>query len=292
MRTALNKAISTEKNKTKELTADCERIKKNEKLEAIAGIVATIRKSNPEKREQILKEIADSKAAQSVAIQAKETAETGADFDKACDDERRAHDREVFLKKQLDRIDSTPNMDEAEYYSTVGIVDEVVKEAADNFRRVAENTVSSIVAAKKKYLEVATRADEILTDLDNASEVLQKKYKYREKKYVNQASEFIKDPNEWRRHARRFISTGEVIELAEKDGDACSIYVRPAWDAAIRCEAAAAAEEAKKMKTENKKKREEQRRAENSRIAELKNESKIRYVENNGGLTGYEYSIN
>ena len=47
-----------------------------------------------------------------------------------------------------------------------------------------------------------------------------------------------------------------------------------------------------KMKTENKKKREEQRRAENSRIAELKNESKIRYVENNGGLTGYEYSIN
>lgn len=261
MRTPLNKAISMPKNKTNELAESRESAKKNEKLEAVADIVAAIRKSSPEKRDQILKEISDSKAAQSAAIQAKEAAETGADFDKACDEERRAHDREIFLQRRLEQIDSTPNMNEIEYYSAVGAVNEEVKAAAEKFRGVAENAISAIVAAKNEYLEVTTRANEILIALDNASDVLQKKYRYREVKYIGQEPDLKRDPNEWKRHAIRY-DTEKAFEIAANDGDKFNISVYPAWNAAENWRAAAGAEEAKKKDIENKKKREEQRHAE------------------------------
>lgn len=224
MRTTLNKAFTAnnkegQKSPSSVGTHPGKVEKMNDVLKKTAAAVAALEKENPETRAQYLKGIADAKAAQAEAAQAKEAATTEGDFDKACGDESRARDREQFYKRQLDRLDFSPRMKEADYYDYVDKVSRAVEEAADDFQKAAKKAIAEIAAAKAAYLATAIEADNILRALDRSANVLQVKYRYKETHYTGGAVTLAEDHDEWKKHALRYIGTGLAYSLATMGDD-------------------------------------------------------------------------
>lgn len=236
MRLALNKAFTPN---NKEISSSVGTLQEkagsaNKDIKKVEDIALELMRKQPETREQILKGIADAKEAQATAAKAKEEAESEAAFNKACEDERNARDKEAFFKKQLDRLDYTPRMSEAEYNKHVETVKTTIEKAAEDFRKVAEKAIDELIAAREEYINLTYDADEALTALDAAANVLQSKHKYRTVKYKNQPSEQIADPKEWIKHAIRYNGNGKAYELATMDGDKLNEKMLSAWIAAER----------------------------------------------------------
>ena len=205
----------------------------NQEIRKIIEAAEAISQETPETRSQYLKGIADAQEAQRAAAQAKEDAETEEAFNKACDDESHARDKEAFFKRMLDRLDFTPRMEEETYYSAIQTIDSVVTDAAEDFRRVAEKAVKEIVEAKAKYLSIAEDADNALTILDNAANFLQSKYRYRKINYVNAPSVEIEDPSEWKKHTFYYNKgTDKVFRLIARTGEDYNKMSIAAWNAA------------------------------------------------------------
>ncbi len=234
MRLPLNKAF-TPNDKEKLSTVGTLQEKAgsvNKDIKKVEDIALELMRKQPETREQILKGIADAKEAQATAAKAKDEAENETAFNKACEDERTAKDKEAFFKKQLDRLDYTPRMSEAEYNKHVETVKATVEKAAEDFRKVAEKVIDELIDAREEYINLTYEADEALTALDVAANVLQTKYRYRTVKYKNQPSEQIADPKEWLRHVIRYTGNGYGYELVTKDGKAWNKKTLAAWKAA------------------------------------------------------------
>lgn len=231
MKTMLNnKSIipSTKgKTETAEKTADT-----NKEIQKVRDAAAEIATEYPEKRAHIMQCIADAQSAQKEAITAKENAETEAEFNKACDDENHARDKEKFYKRQLDKIDFTPRMTEKEYNKHVEAIETTVEKAAADFRIIAEKTINELIAAKEAYLSILNDADAALSELDKAANVLQSKYRYRECAFVGAPSYQVKDLNEWKRHAIRYTKNGKGCDLVMKDGTVWNMKMCAAWKAA------------------------------------------------------------
>ena len=132
----------------------------NKEIKKVADVAAALEKENPETRAQYLKGVADAQKAQEAAAKAKEEAESEAAFNKACDDESHARDKEAFFRRQLDRLDFTPRMNEADYNKHVDAVKAAVEKAAADFRRTAEKAIDDLVAARAEYLAITKEADE------------------------------------------------------------------------------------------------------------------------------------
>lgn len=195
---------------------------------------AQIKTDHPDDRGEYLEGIEQAKALREAAAAAKEQARTEAELDDACNEENRARDREKFFRRQLDRLDYTPRMDEAEYYKLVEGVEAEVESAAAVFRAKASKAIAEIIAAKEAYLEVTTNADAALIALDTAARVLQSKYRYRVVEFVDAPAQNVEDPTEWTRHVIRYASTGRELKLVAWTGTEWNDTICAAWTAADR----------------------------------------------------------
>lgn len=205
----------------------------NKEIKKVADVAAELAKTNPETRAQYLRGIEDAQAAQKAAAQAKEDAETEAAFNKACDDESHARDKEAFFRRQLDRLDFTPRMEEAEYYKHVDTVKATVEKAAADFRRIAEKAIDDLVAAKAEYLAITKEADEALIALDAAANVLQSKFRFKTITFTGDTpAQTVEDRSEWTRHAIRYNGNGKGYGLIAKDGADWNKKTCAAWKAA------------------------------------------------------------
>lgn len=173
-------------------------------LQPIMNQVNEISHTEPGTRENLLKGVAQAQAAQEAAAEAKEAAETEADFDKACDDAIRAREKEMFFRRLLEKLDYTPRMSEEDYTETVDAVDAIVREAAAEYCAIAERLMPELIQAKKKYEQTVKDADKVLTALDASSRYLQIKYRYRKNEYSDGTEDLTEDPNEWLKHTRRY----------------------------------------------------------------------------------------
>ena len=242
MRTTLNKALIPQNNKEKNIHAfekySGKKDGMNKELKRVSDAVATIEKAHPESRRQFLSGIAAAQEAAAAAVQAKENAETEGDYDKACEDEKKAHDKEAFFKKQLDRIDFSMRMEEETYYGHVDAVKATVEKAAADFRKVAEKAMEDILNAKAAYMAIITGADEVLSALDAAANVLQVKYRYKTKNIICDGPKpVVEDRNEWKRHAIRYTGrSAKGIDLVLMDGNNWNEITAAAWYAAGRVE--------------------------------------------------------
>lgn len=203
----------------------------NKTLEKVAEAAAAIERENPEVRARYLQGIAAAQEARKAAAQAKIDAETEEAFNRACDDENHAKDKEAFYRRQLEHLEFTQRMDETEYFVHVDAVRATVEAAAADFRKTAEKAVKEIAAARAAYLATVTEADTVLNALDAAANVLQVKHRYRTKKFIGAAPEEVEDRDEWTRHAVRY-SNGKGCELATRG----SLAALAAWKAAERYE--------------------------------------------------------
>lgn len=174
-----------------------------------------IRASSPEKR-IILEGIASAKEEQKAAAKAKEEAETEEGYSKACKSEARAKEKETFFEHKLKKLEFLPRMDEGRYNDLVDAVKATVETAAGEFNEVARKAIDDLLTAKDKYYETIARADEALTDLDEAANVLQVKYRYKVITYTGGLEERREDDSEWTRHAVRF-GAGQGRKLIESD---------------------------------------------------------------------------
>ena len=163
---------------------------------------------------------------------------TEKELDAACDAEIRAREKEKFFERQLERLDFTPRMDEKEYFAAVDIVKNAVEKAAADFRKVAEKAIEDIIEAKKRYESTISEADAVLTDLDDAANVLQVKYRYKEYTYKGGVpSSFAESKSEWRQHAVRYGGvSSKGSDLAIKDGNEWNRKLSAAWLAADRAQ--------------------------------------------------------
>ena len=193
---------------------------------------AQIKADHPNDRGEYLEGIEQAKALREAAAAAKEQARTEAELDDACDAENRARDREKFFRRQLDRLDYTPRIDEAEYYKLVEGVEAEVESAAAVFQAKASKAIAEIIAAKEAYLEVTKNADAALNALDGAARVLQSKYRYRVIEFSGAPAQNVEDPEEWTRHAVRYASDGRELKLVAWTGGEWDDTICAAWKAA------------------------------------------------------------
>ena len=170
--------------------------------------------------------VADAKAAQAKAQQAKEDAQTEKEFDAACDQAMRAREKEAFFKRRLDGVVFTPRMDQAVYDTHLRTADAVVTGAVDKYLDVAEKAGAAIVAARKEFLSTVSDTDHALEALDAAANVLQCEYRYRVTHFQGAPDIKTEDSGEWRNHAVRY-GNGEGCRLATSTDAG-----RVAWNAA------------------------------------------------------------
>lgn len=226
MRTPLNKALSPKEKKAPSSVGSG--------IEKVFEVAAALSEETPEGRARYLEGIASAQEEQKRAAIAKDEAESEADFDKACNDEARARDKERFFRKQLEKISFQPRMSESEYYGYIDTIKAAVSEAAEAFREESEKAIESIIEAKAAYLTTISEADAALVALDNAANVLQSKHRYKTITYTGDApARLVADPEEWRRHALRY-GNGKAYELAAMNG--ANRAITAAWTAAERVE--------------------------------------------------------
>lgn len=201
-------------------------------FEKVMNVTNRINQASPQTREELVKGLESAKAAQQSAIEAKLNAETEKELDIALDDERRAIYKVAFFQRQLDKLDYTPRMAEAEYYDSVQAVEDTMKKAADAFRKTALDAMEKLVLAWKDYQTTTKDADFTLEALDSAANVLQSKHRYKILDLQNMDALKIEAPDEWRRHAVRYGS-GKAYSLCVRDESGeYDKYAVTAWKAA------------------------------------------------------------
>jgi len=139
-----------------------------------------------------------------------------------------------FYERQLDNIDHAPRMDGAEYDAICTGIDETVSDAARSFREVVSAAMDQIIEATKKYTDIISEADEALSALDKAANVLQSRYAERAITRSGMEPVYVMDANEWRQHVTRYgikNYRSRGAELAFTDPK-----IRQAYNAAITCE--------------------------------------------------------
>ena len=193
----------------------------NKVFQDIADKVAQISAANPATKSSYLEEIEKARQAREKAIQKKEEAETGEDLDQALEAERIAKQKESFFKKKLEIMDFTPRIPEEEYDGYIQTIDGVMQKAAADFKDKARKAMEMLVDARDSYFQLAEEADNILEDLDRASNVLQSKYRYRKTEYQGMDPVYQEDLNEWFCHRIRYAScvngTAKGSDMIRKD---------------------------------------------------------------------------
>lgn len=231
MRNPLNKAVKATENKTGR-TAPGKDNTMNDVFQKVAAATAAVDTSAPKIRAEYVRKLIEAQEAQKAARAAKEAAEDESAFNKACDDESHACDKEAFYRRMISNIDHKMRMNEDEYFGHVSAVENTMNKAAEEFRKAAEKAMFEIVSARSKYEATAAEADKVLEALDDAARVLQVKYRCRVIEFRGQDPEYREDPSEWRQHAVRY-QNGLAYKLAVMDTPATyNKVVNAAWYAA------------------------------------------------------------
>ena len=241
MKNPLNKARIPENKAHEPIGKTAGPVLTNPDLQKIVDLAAEVQQTDPETLEGIKKGLAQAQAAQEAAAKAKEEAETETEFNKACDDAIRAREKESFFRRLLNKYRYTPRMNDEEYDAAVDSVAAVVNEAAEEYRAAAEKHVAALIQARQDYIQTITEADRALSALDDAANVLQVRFRYREMNYTGMAPQLIDDPNEWRKHATRYNDSQKragvnlvMVEPSEHGFAKYNEVIREAWYLAVR----------------------------------------------------------
>lgn len=191
----------------------------NKALEKIAQAAAAI-ETNQERRAEYESGLASAQAAQAAAIEAQAAAETEKELDAALDAESRARAKIGFFNAKIDELKFSPRMDGAEYDSLVESAREVVSAQAVIYNKVARDCLQRLNAARANVIQTAEDADRVLTELDNRSNVLQSRHRYKRLEFQGMPDQLKEDPNEWLHHITRFgRASGEAFKMATADDD-------------------------------------------------------------------------
>ena len=181
-------------------------------LEKIRKRSADILGNTPQKRAELVKQLAKSNEDLKAARDAQEKAEDMDSYDEAVEAARRAELSIKFADKALKNLDGAPRMSEAEYMAILGTCSRIVDKAASDYLEVAEAAMAQLKAAHDAYIAIGTDVTQTLTELDNAANVLQVKYRCRKQEYAGMDPVYIADSYEWTRHALRFYP----VDLAKR----------------------------------------------------------------------------
>ena len=199
----------------------------NKTLQNIMDAAAAIHGEAPQLRAQYVRGLIDAQEAQKTAQALKDKAQTEGDFEAACDQADRAHEKEGFYRRKIELIDFTPRMDLADYDELVRSASDVVSGSAEKFRTVAVQALAALAAARAECEKNAADADKVLSALDDAANVLQVRHRYKIYKYQGAPDELVEDRSEWTRHAVRFAD-GTAYRMATANDRA----IAAAWQAA------------------------------------------------------------
>ena len=173
-------------------------------LQSIVDKAEEIRRTEPETRQGFLKGLTQAQAETAEAVERKNAAETEEEYNKACEDESRAKDKEKFFRRMLDKLDSKPRITEEEYAAALKTADTVVREAAAGYLETIRPIMAELVRAQQEYIQTLKDADNALTALDNAGRFLQTKYRLRVTEHSDGTATYTEDPGEWARHIVRY----------------------------------------------------------------------------------------
>jgi len=176
----------------------------NKELVKIQEASEIIMKAYPDKRSSFAADVQKAEADLQKAKDRLEAVEDINEYDSATEEVKRAELVVKFAKTALEKLDSAPRMAESEYNSAVKTCTSIMDKAAAEYRKKTVALMEQLKAVKDEYMAIAKDVNNTLVALDNAANVLQSRYPFREYKYVNAPSKFEKDPNAWREHAVRY----------------------------------------------------------------------------------------
>lgn len=214
-RQLFNKAFKPmNKENVPQVKAELETV--NPDLQEVFDLVAGIQQADPETMNELMEGLAQARSAGVAAAEAKENAETEAEFDKACEDALRAREKEEFFTRLLNKYRFTPRIDDETYDSAVDTVKAYVDKAVDEYRATAKEAMSVLIKARRDLLQVQKDANKAIVALDGAANVLQCRHRYRIVQRVNCPDQLVEDPNEWLKYAVRY-DQGQAVGKAMKD---------------------------------------------------------------------------
>ena len=226
MRTPLNKK-STPTNKANLFYG-----KKD--LAQIAQEISTITDGDAEKKAACQASIREARDAAEAAVKKKKNAKTPEEYNEACREERRQRDNEDFYRKELNELESvfTARIPDSKYYGYIESISGIVNESAEEYRKIALESMDKLLVARRKLLETINAADAAMIDLDERSQVLQSKH--RKKKLVYKMDEYdenqpgktlflrpqyVDDMDTWTMYAKRFSDRETMENLACNNND-------------------------------------------------------------------------
>lgn len=167
----------------------------------------------PEKRAELVDrlEVAEEELRKAKNLQM--NAEDMESFDDATATVKLAELVRKFAKNALNKLDRAPRMDEAEYVKAVATCKEIMETAVETHRKKAAALMDQLAEARAIYLQTAEDVNSTLIKLDEAANVLQSKYPFREEKRLNEPSSFIPDKKAWLKYALRY-DNAKPMEMA------------------------------------------------------------------------------
>lgn len=176
----------------------------NKELVKIQEASEKIMKAYPDKRSSFAADVQKAKSDLQKAKDRLEAAEDINEYDNAAAEVHRAELAVKFSNSALEKLDVAPRMEEHDYQNAIDTCKKIMDQAVQEYRKKAAALMEQLKTIRGEYLRTADDVNDTLVKLDNAANVLQSKYPYKEYKYVNAPSEFKKDPNAWREFAVRY----------------------------------------------------------------------------------------
>ena len=178
--------------------------KKSSDLDIIRKRSVEVMENYPDQKSVLDKRLQDAREALVIAKDELDNAYDIEAYDKASEAVRRAELEIRFTEQAIDKIKTSPRMDEKEYFSYVDNCREIMNKASGAYREKVLSLMDQIKSAYDEYVSTAEEVNAVLVKLDESANVLQSKYPYRVIRRVNMPDEKIKDSSMWKKYALRY----------------------------------------------------------------------------------------
>lgn len=109
-----------------------------------------------------------------------------------------------FIEREMERLETAPRMDEAEYEKAVATCRGIMEAAVSDWRKKAAAIMDQLKALTDEYSQTATEVNAVLVELDQAANVLQSRHQYRVSHYQGKPDRLSRNRDAWKAHALRY----------------------------------------------------------------------------------------
>jgi len=176
----------------------------NKDLEKIQARSAAIMKDYPDQRAAILDRMNAAKTEKAAAAAALEDAANFQSYDRAEEALKRADLAIRFAEKELEQLETAARMPEAEYEKAVAACKAIMDKAVNEYRKKALALMDQLKALQDEYRQTAADTNSTLVKLDEAANVLQRRYMYETKHFQGAPDQTVRNPRYWQIHALRY----------------------------------------------------------------------------------------